>query len=106
EQTLELLAAAQQEEGKGISGRLNRVWDVEKQQTVAGRFGWKAGQPTLKQQNAGAFNGDLGLTSRLFPVENCTSGQEVCQTLPNGGSPEVSDKILNFVEFYSRHLAV
>ncbi|MBD8514905.1 c-type cytochrome [Photobacterium sp. CAU 1568] len=106
EQTLESLAAAQPLENKGISGRLNRVWDVEKQQTVAGRFGWKAGQPTLMQQNAGAFNGDLGLTSRLFPVENCTSGQDVCQTLPNGGSPEVSDKIMNFVEFYSRHLAV
>ncbi|NAW86860.1 di-heme oxidoredictase family protein [Photobacterium halotolerans] len=106
EQTLESLSASQLSENKGISGRLNRVWDVEKQQTVAGRFGWKAGQPTLMQQNASAFNGDLGLTSRLFPVENCTGGQDVCQTLPNGGSPEVSDKIMNFVEFYSRHLAV
>ncbi|WP_371929334.1 di-heme oxidoredictase family protein [Photobacterium sp. CCB-ST2H9] len=106
EQTLESLAAAQLKEDQGVSGRLNRVWDVEKQQTVAGRFGWKAGQPTLKQQDAGAFNGDMGLTSSLFPVENCTSGQTACQTLPNGGEPEVSDKILNFVEFYSRHLGV
>jgi CxxC motif-containing protein (DUF1111 family) len=30
----------------------------------------------------------------------------LCSELPNGGKPEVSDKILNFVEFYSQHLAV
>ncbi|WP_249199299.1 di-heme oxidoredictase family protein [Photobacterium sp. GJ3] len=106
ERTLEALAKAQADEGQGISGKMNRVWDVEKKETVAGRFGWKAGQPTLKQQNAAAFNGDVGLTSTLFPVENCTSGQTICQTLPNGGAPEVSDKIMNFIEFYSRHLGV
>ncbi|MEZ9849267.1 c-type cytochrome [Vibrio breoganii] len=90
----------------GISGKANQVWDEEQGKTVIGRFGWKAGQPTLIQQNAAAFNGDLGITSTIFIEENCTQAQTICQELPNGGSPEVSDKILNFVEFYSRHLAV
>ena len=43
-----------------------------------GRFGWKAGQPNLMQQNAAAFQGDLGLTSTLFTSENCSSQQDVC----------------------------
>ncbi|MBM7037104.1 c-type cytochrome [Vibrio sp. 188UL20-2] len=94
------------ENGDGISGTLNQVWDIEQQATVIGRFGWKAGMPSLMQQNAGAFNGDLGLTSRLFPSENCSAKQSVCTDLPHGGTPEVSDKILDFVEFYSQHLAV
>ncbi|MGF1705423.1 di-heme oxidoredictase family protein [Enterovibrio baiacu] len=104
----DLLAIAEKQaaENKGISGRANQVWDIEKNASVMGRFGWKAGQPNLMQQNAAAFNGDLGLTSHLFSVENCTSSQTSCDTLPNGGTPEVSEKILNFVEFYSQHLAV
>lgn len=92
--------------GDGISGKTNKVWDVQANDFAIGRFGWKAGQPNLMQQNAAAFNGDVGLTSNLFPNENCTSKQTLCDYLPNGGKPEVSDKILNFVEFYSQHLAV
>lgn len=90
----------------GISGKTNMVWDVQSNDFAIGRFGWKAGQPTLMQQNAAAFNGDVGLTSNLFPNENCTSKQTLCDDLPNGGKPEVSDNVLDFVEFYSQHLAV
>lgn len=104
--TLEAWADEQDKNADGISGKTNRVWDVQTNDFAIGRFGWKAGQPTLMQQNAAAFNGDVGLTSRLFPNENCTSRQSLCADLPNGGQPEVSDKILNFVEFYSQHLAV
>ncbi|MDE1350328.1 c-type cytochrome [Vibrio aestuarianus] len=106
DETLLAMADPDDIDGDGISGKVNRVWDVEKQRFALGRFGWKAGQPTLMQQNAAAFNGDLGLTSRLFPKENCTDTQTLCQSLPNGGEPEVSDNILDFVEFYSQHLAV
>ncbi|GLS89749.1 thiol oxidoreductase [Psychromonas marina] len=90
----------------GISGKINYVWDIEKQQTRIGRFGWKAGQPTLMQQNAAAFAGDLGLTSRLFLSDDCTEKQSDCKQAAHGGTHEVSDNILDFVEFYSQHLAV
>lgn len=90
----------------GVTGKANKVWDVEKNDFSIGRFGWKAGQPNLMQQNAAAFNGDIGLTSHLFSKENCTSKQSICSDLPNGGEPEVSQNILDFVEFYSQHLAV
>jgi len=76
------------------------------EKTVTGRFGWKAGQPTLEQQNASAFNGDMGLATTLFPHSNCTPGQLECRRRPAGGEPEVSDEILRQVTFYARNLAV
>ncbi|PTS85526.1 thiol oxidoreductase [Pseudomonas sp. HMWF032] len=90
----------------GISGRANQVWDREKQRTVLGRFGWKAGQPTLNQQNAEAFANDMGLTSSLVSQDNCTAAQPDCRSAPHGGEPEVSDNILASVLFYTRNLGV
>lgn len=110
EDTLQQVAIQQHKDNKGVTGKLNRVWDVQTQSTQMGRFGWKAGQPSLIQQDASAFNGDLGLTSSFFPYENCSPKQSICSELPNGNSAdekvEVSEKILKFVEFYSQHLAV
>jgi CxxC motif-containing protein (DUF1111 family) len=104
--TLEALADPDDADGDGISGRLNRVRDVEAGATVIGRFGWKAGQPSLKQQAAAAFSGDIGLTTSLFRHSNCAPGQAACRRHPTGGAPEVSDEILDQVAFYSRNLAV
>ena len=103
-------ADAQAKAKHGIAGRPNRVWDDAQQKTVLGRFGWKAGQPNLNQQNVHAFSGDMGLTTRLRPVDDCTAAQTACKQAPNGngaqGEPEVSDNILRLVLFYSRNLAV
>ncbi|MBV7553801.1 c-type cytochrome [Pseudomonas sp. PDM28] len=103
-------AEAQAKANNGISGRPNRVWDDAEQKTVLGRFGWKAGQPNLNQQNVHAFSGDMGLTTSLRPVDDCTDAQTACKQAPNGngpdGEPEVSDNILRLVLFYSRNLAV
>jgi len=103
-------AAAQAKDNQGINGRPNRVWDDELQKTVIGRFGWKAGQPNLNQQNVHAFSGDMGLTTSLRPFDDCSEAQTACKQAPNGngpnGEPEVSDNILRLVLFYSRNLAV
>ena len=90
----------------GISGRPNRVWDVRKQAMSLGRFGWKANVPTVEQQNAGAFNGDIGITSSMFPDAACTPVETACRKAPNGGDPEVDDSKLERVTFYTRTLAV
>jgi CxxC motif-containing protein (DUF1111 family) len=103
-------AEAQAKAKNGIAGRPNRVWDDEQKKTVLGRFGWKAGQPNLNQQNVHAFSGDMGLTTSLRPFDDCTDAQIACTQAPNGngpdGEPEVSDNILRLVLFYSRNLAV
>lgn len=93
-------------DGDGISGRANQVWDRASDTTQLGRFGWKAGQPSLRQQNAEAFANDMGLTSNLVPTDSCAPSQEACLALPDGGTPEVSDEILDNVTFYTRNLAV
>ncbi|KAA0995803.1 c-type cytochrome [Pseudomonas sp. ANT_J12] len=103
-------AEAQAKDKNGIAGRPNQVWDDAQQKTVLGRFGWKAGQPNLNQQNVHAFSGDMGLTTSLRPFDDCTDAQTACKQAPNGngpnGEPEVSDNILRLVLFYSRNLAV
>jgi len=100
------LADPEDRDRNGISGRVNRVWDVARQAEVIGRFGWKAEQPSVEQQSAGAFAGDMGLTSRLFPNDNRSPVQLAAISRPSGGSPEVSDEVLAAVVLYARTLAV
>ena len=72
DQTLLNLADPNDADGDGISGRVNTVWDTVANALAVGRFGWKANQPNLLQQSAGAFNGDIGVTSSLNPLQPCT----------------------------------
>ncbi|MCB1638280.1 MAG: c-type cytochrome [Thiothrix sp.] len=90
----------------GISGRINRVRDVETRQHRMGRFGLKANVATLRQQIAAAFSGDLGITSSLFPQENCTLAARACTLAVNGGSPELSAEQLADITLYHQTLAV
>lgn len=89
----------------GISGKANYVYDVASNSQKLGRFGWKANQPSIRQQVAGAFLGDMGITTSIFPNENVPNGVDAT-TIPNGGTPEISDLNLNRVVLYSSTLAV
>ena len=106
EAVLRALADPEDRDGDGISGRLNMVWDAGSQRAAIGRFGWKAEQPSVRQQTAGAFRGDMGLTTSLMPEANYTVAQADCARLPDGWTPEVGDPIFDAVVFYSRMLAV
>ena len=90
----DLLAVAdvEDENGDGISGRPNYVWDVEKADIALGRFGWKANSPTILQQSADAYLNDMGIHSSLFPAED--------------GSVEVDEETLIAAAAYSQTLAV
>jgi CxxC motif-containing protein (DUF1111 family) len=93
----------------GVSGRPNYVWDIAGAKRVLGRFGWKANQPNLQQQDAAAAHGDIGLRSKLFPDENVAEGQAAAQSAPSGappGQPELRDDFLDRLTFYVRVLAV
>ncbi|MFZ2162471.1 MAG: di-heme oxidoredictase family protein [Sideroxyarcus sp.] len=90
----------------GIRGKINYVWDVEQKKSVPGRFGWKANMPNLRQQIAGAMVGDMGITSPLFPQENCMLAQSDCAKSPSAGKPELSAAQLDATEFYHFALAV
>ena len=91
-----------------IKGMPNRVWDAYAKKEMLGRFGWKANVASLAHQTGGAFLGDIGITSSLFPTENCTAAQADCLKSPNGsenGEPELSDKLFNEIVFYQAVLA-
>ena len=105
EATILSFADENDSDGDGISGRPNYVYDVESNSQKMGRFGWKANQPNVKQQVAGAFSSDMGITSYLFPNEHCPPGVD-CNTYPNGGSPEITDLAFDRVVLYSRTLSV
>ncbi len=109
-----LLAASdpQDADGDGISGRVNYVWDIAKNDLAIGRFGWKAGMPTLDQQNQNAFQFDIGLSTPLYPngAGDCTAAQQDCLTAPNGNDPEFEDLeahsvITDLVLYYTRNIA-
>lgn len=54
-------------DGDGISGRPNYVIDRRTGELAIGRFGFKAGNPSLEQQSLGAFFNEMGVTNYLFP---------------------------------------
>jgi CxxC motif-containing protein (DUF1111 family) len=94
------------EDQDGISGRPNWVWDRARGGVSLGRFGWKANQPTVLQQAAGAFLGDMGITTGLFLEQNCGETYADCSAAPTGGEPEIEDDDLMKVVLYASSLAV
>jgi CxxC motif-containing protein (DUF1111 family) len=106
EAALAARADADDRDGDGVSGRLNVVWDERRRATAVGRFGWKAEQPTVLQQTAAAFAGDMGITSSFAPSENHTAAQRAATGRPSGGAPEIDDALLGKVALYARTLAV
>ncbi|WP_425037472.1 di-heme oxidoredictase family protein [Primorskyibacter sp. S187A] len=110
----DILAQADPEDldGDGISGRPNVVWSVEYDQPMLGRFGLKAGNPTIMQQSAGAFAGDIGISNPLFPAGagECTAKQALCQDAIHGNDAargtEIDAEGMDLVTFYSRNLGV
>jgi CxxC motif-containing protein (DUF1111 family) len=89
----------------GISGRVNLVYDAVHHERVVGRFGWKANTPNLVQQTAGAYNGDMGVTSDLFPTESC-AGRSKDPGCNNVHAAEVDGETVANVAFYTQTLAV
>lgn len=98
--------------GDGISGRTNRVWSMDQGKVMLGRFGWKAGQPTLADQSASAFDGDVGISSPLVPAPwgDCTEAEAACRAGPHGDEAhdglEAGADVMDLILFYARNLAV
>ncbi len=78
EQAIAANADPQDLDGDGISGRMSIVVDARTAQERLGRFGWKAGQPTVLQQVASALRTDMGVLSSVFPAADCGAEQSDC----------------------------
>lgn len=111
----DILALADPEDrnGDGISGRAALVRERRTGLVALGRFGWKAQNPTVRQQVADAFAFDIGISTSDLDRSHgdCMSGQTACLVLPDGvqrrlGTAEAPDPVLDLVTFYSSNLAV
>ena len=73
-------------DGDGISGRPNWFVDPATGEELLGRFGWRANQPSIAHQSAGAFANDMGLSTELVPQSHgdCTPLQTDCLEAPIG----------------------
>lgn len=108
------LADPDDADGDGISGRPSIVPSVEFGVPMLGRFGLKGGAPTVREQSAGAFSGDMGLSTPLHPDPwgDCTPSEAACRSAVHGQEPGVRDGLevdkasLDLVTFYARNLAV
>ena len=100
-------ASDQAAAGGPVRGIVNKVWDAPTQQMRVGRFGWKANVATLAHQTGSAFQGDMGITSTLFPKETCTTAQKDCLAAPRGAKGagvEIDHKTFDDVVFYQATL--
>jgi CxxC motif-containing protein (DUF1111 family) len=97
----------------GISGKMQLVRDPDTGELQLGRYGWKAQNATVRAQSAGAFAGDIGISTPDMPdaYGECTERETECRKAPNGvqtrlGDTEAPDPVLDLVTFYSENLAV
>lgn len=113
EKDVTALADENDANGDGISGRPSRVWSLRDNAVALGRFGWKAGAPTIEQQSADAFANDIGIGSTLIKhaAGDCTPAEKACLAAPDGAPKtapgvEIADDLFRLVVSYSSNLAV
>jgi CxxC motif-containing protein (DUF1111 family) len=108
-----LANAGRTDDPDGVRGKVRLVRDAVTGEVRIGRFGWKAGKPSVEQQSAGAFLDDMGLSTPLHPGHwgECTPRQQACLEMPHGAQPQLGEQevpadLLDFVVFYAANLAV
>ncbi len=101
EETILALADPNDANGDGVRGVPNFVTNPETGKTQLGRFGWKAGKQSLRQQAADALIEDIGVTSPVFPSRSCQKGAATCRTAR--GTPDVSETEM---ERFSQYLGL
>jgi CxxC motif-containing protein (DUF1111 family) len=95
--------------GDGVSGKANRVWSVEFNKYMVGKYGWKSETPTLAHQSMDAAINDMGITNPLFPNENCTELELTCKNALSGttdANTEITEAKMNELVGYLEFLAV
>ena len=111
EQYILALADDNDADSDGISGRASMVIDLSRNETRLGRFTYKGQTPSVLQQGAAAYQGDMGITNSIFPNEPCTDTQIACLIVAErekkvGDQHDISDLEMAQVEFYNRVLGV
>jgi len=101
-----IVALAARAPADGIRGKVNRVWDESRRAETIGRFGLKANHGSLREQVAVAFLNDIGLSTPVYPEQNCPPSSVTCREQMVAGRPEITALRLAATELYLRALAV
>jgi CxxC motif-containing protein (DUF1111 family) len=94
-----VLEQISQSQAPAVRGRVARTG------VGVGRFGHKALHPSLREQIAAALHFDIGVTSGLFPQEDCTAHQPGCRAFPVPPAPEITEDQLEALVAYLRDAA-
>lgn len=104
EATILALADPTDKNGDGVRGVPNWSIDPETGVNHLGRFGWKAGKGSVRQQAASAFLLDMGVTTPAFRSTSCQRGAADCKT--STATPAVSSFELGQLSSYLELLGV
>ncbi len=96
-----LLAQLEKNVSPATAGRPNIVADLATGRQAVGKFGWKAQNPNLKQFSGDAYLNEMGVTSPMFPAENCPNGDcaPVTSCYPNTGLDDDGAGVDAFADF-------
>lgn len=91
--TFQALARRQRERTPAVAGRVSLATNRANRSPAVAKFGWKAQIQSLFEFSANAYLNEMGITSPLFPVENCPNGDpENCPLLARCNPiPELND---------------
>jgi CxxC motif-containing protein (DUF1111 family) len=82
------------------------VWHSRQGTRMLGRLGWQDGAVSIRDQTTAAFAREMGLTTDERSSDDCTPIETDCRQQPNGGSPEVTEELLDAAVTFVRMLAV
>jgi CxxC motif-containing protein (DUF1111 family) len=89
----------------GVKGTPSIVYDDEDGMMKLGRFGWRATTASLRQAAAESLLLDLGVTTTVYPTDDCGAKQAGCAP-SSGAKPELGDGDLARLVTYMRDGAV
>jgi CxxC motif-containing protein (DUF1111 family) len=104
ETTILALADPTDQNGDGVRGVPNWSINPETGERHLGRFGWKAGKATVRQQAASAFVQDIGITTPAYRSVSCQRGAADCKA--GMATPAVSEIELERLSSYMKLLGV
>jgi hypothetical protein len=98
--TFEALARQQRAECDEVAGKVNHVEDAVSGRRRPGRFGLKSQIVTLTEFVSSALINELGITTPLFPHENCPQGDCTWADCDGVPDPDISAaRVAKFVDF-------
>jgi CxxC motif-containing protein (DUF1111 family) len=102
--TFEELANLEARYTPNTAGRVNLLTDQATGEQIVGRFGWKCQQGSLFTFSGDAYLNEMGITTPLFPDENCPQGNcALLQANPAAQNPNEpdNDDLQAFTDFMS-----